>query len=203
MQNKGRDQERRARAKWAVGGRLLGIAVGLLLGLPEVWGIPGALEGRVWRSQQADGAWLAAPPPAPNNVGSGLEGVPTALPASPALPAARQSALERKGRALGTSGTGAGTGRWKPGEWTAVRGPRARSRLPLAPPHARVASCRPPRSPTHARADTLETRGRHRGCSRVAPRWGRGPFIRFRRRKTFSARRPPAPAPRRWPAGRR
>lgn len=40
--------------------------VRLLLGLPGVEGFPGALEGRVWRSEPADGAWLTkskTPPP--------------------------------------------------------------------------------------------------------------------------------------------
>lgn len=75
--------------------------------------------------------------------------------------------------------------------------PHARSRTPTTP-----ALTRAPHAPL---ADTL-TRGHKE--TRGARTWGaaephRGPFIRFRRRKTFSARPPRAPAPRRWPAGRR
>lgn len=51
VQNQGCDQERRARARLGVGGRLPGTVVGLLLGLPGVEGFPGAPEGQVWRSE--------------------------------------------------------------------------------------------------------------------------------------------------------
>lgn len=74
--------------------------------------------------------------------------------------------------------------------------PRAHPRPEPAP--ARVHSL----AHLHARTRTR----RHTGARGVQPSRaaaGRGPFIRFRRRKTFSARRPRAPAPRRWPAGRR
>lgn len=85
------------------------------------------------------------------------------------------------------------------------RGPHP-SPHPAAPAacaqRAFVAGCRPPPLTTHSRKDTLETWARPLLRPSGAGQ-GRAPFIRFRRRKTFSARRPRAPAPRRWPAGRR
>lgn len=90
-------------------------------------------------------------------------------------------------------------------EATVQRGPHP-SPHPAAPAacaqRAFVAGCRPPPLTTHSRADTLETWARPLLRPSGAGQ-GRGPFICFRRRKTFSARRPRAPAPRRWPARRR
>lgn len=89
-------------------------------------------------------------------------------------------------------------------------GPRTHPRSRGGPgaralPHAPREHGDSPAPPTPPLADTL-TRGHKE--TRGARTWGaaephRGPFIRFRRRKTFSARPPRAPAPRRWPAGRR
>lgn len=76
----------------------------------------------------------------------------------------------------------------------------------IAPGHvhtrSRVASCRLPPLATHSCTDTLEKRARP-AVQRSRAGLGRSPFISFKRLKTFSARRPRAPAPRRWPAGRR
>lgn len=78
---------------------------------------------------------------------------------------------------------------------------RGSRRRPSARAHRRTCRALSP-GPLTAPAPTHSRHGARRGESGCAAS-GRGPFIRFRRRKTFSARRPRAPAPRRWPAGRR
>lgn len=54
-----------------------------------------------------------------------------------------------------------------------------------------------------AHAGTQRDKGEHRLQSRRGRAGRRGSFIDFKRRKTFSARPPRVPAPRRWPAGLR
>lgn len=141
---------------------------------------------------------------------------PWGPPAGPrslaALPDPRRGRWEAGG---GQSGVGTSRGRCRRTLARARRRPAPAPRRPLhapARPRGTRRMCTParapraqrhPRNPHPARRHTSghkETRG--------ARTWGaaephRGPFIRFRRRRTFSARPPRAPTPRRWPAGRR